>query len=78
MRAAVADGCISAEIGNFLFFRTAHFCRSRTRQTQLVWMSLKIKKLSSFGSIHTKVILDLEIFHFDHIFVHFDPKNVQV
>ena len=25
--AAVADGCVSTEIGNFLFFRTAHLCR---------------------------------------------------
>ena len=31
-----ADGCISTEIGNFLFLHTAHFCRSCTHQTQLV------------------------------------------
>ena len=46
-----ADGCVSAEIGNFLFFRTAHFCRSYTRQTKLVWMSLKI------DLIHWNVLL---------------------
>ena len=36
MCAAVADGCISAEMGNFLFFRTTHFCHSRMYQMQLV------------------------------------------
>ena len=36
MCAAAAYGCISAEIENFLFFCTAHCCRSRMHQTQLV------------------------------------------
>ena len=31
--AAAADGCVSAEIGIFLFLCTSHFCRSHTRQT---------------------------------------------
>ena len=34
--AAAADHYVSEEIENFLFFCTAHFCRSRTRQTQLI------------------------------------------
>ena len=34
--AAAADGCVSAEIGNFVFFRTTHFCRSHMHQMQLV------------------------------------------
>ena len=37
---AVADSCVSAEIGNFLFFNTQHFCRCCMRQTQLMWISL--------------------------------------
>ena len=36
MCAAAADGCVSTEIGNFQFFRTTLFCRSCTRQIQLV------------------------------------------
>ena len=40
--AAVADGCGSVEMGNFLFFRTAHFCHSRMHQMQLVLISLKV------------------------------------
>ena len=36
MHAAAADGCISTEIGIFLFLHTAHFCRNGTHQTQLV------------------------------------------
>ena len=35
-RAAVADGCVSTTIGNFLFFSTAHFCSTRKCQMQLV------------------------------------------
>ena len=42
--AAAVDGCVSAEVGNFLFFYTTRFCRSRTRQTQLMWISLKLRK----------------------------------
>ena len=38
MHVADEDGCVSTEIGNFLFFYIAHFCR--TRQTQLVLISL--------------------------------------
>ena len=45
----VADGCVSAEIGNFLFFCTTHFCRSRTRQMQLVWMSLYLFSIYNFS-----------------------------
>ena len=43
MHAAEADSCISAETGNFPFFRTAHFCCSSTHQTQLVWIRLKAR-----------------------------------
>ena len=34
-RVDAADGCVSAKMGNFLFFWTAYFCRSCTRKTQL-------------------------------------------
>ena len=36
MNAAVADSCVAADIGNFLIFHTALFCRGHTRQTQFV------------------------------------------
>ena len=39
-RAAEADSCISAEIGNFLIFCNATFCLSFMWKMQLVWMSL--------------------------------------
>ena len=40
MHATATDGCVSAEICNFLFFCTAHFCHSRMHQMQLVWITL--------------------------------------
>ena len=36
MHADAADSCVSAEIGIFQFFCTAHFCQSSMCQTQLV------------------------------------------
>ena len=46
-RAAAAEVWVSAEIENFLFFCSAHFCCSRTHQKQLVSMSLKALRLDS-------------------------------
>ena len=41
MHLAAANGCISAYLdGDFLFFRTAYFCRSRMCKMQLVWICL--------------------------------------
>ena len=62
--AAAADGCISAGIENFLFFRNAHFCRIRTCQMQLVWISLNlgmknVSKLLIFDSkLNKKFLFD--------------------
>ena len=36
MCAAAADGCVSAEIVNFIFFHTTHFCLSHAHQMKLV------------------------------------------
>ena len=51
---AAADGCVSAEIENFLFsiFCTAHFCQSCMCQTQRECISLKARPNVSEQFIH--------------------------
>ena len=39
-----ADSCVSKQKGIFLLFCTTHFCRSRTCQMQLMWISLNSDK----------------------------------
>ena len=43
--AAAADNCILAEIGIYLIFWTATFCRCWMQKTQPAWMSLKNYKI---------------------------------
>ena len=63
--AAAANSCISAEIGNYLFIRTAHFYfYSHTCQMQLVWISLKSRlPPSSYTSLLSAKSL-IKVSHF--------------
>ena len=47
MHAGAAEVCIAAQIEKFLILSTAPVCRTRTRKTHIMWMSLK-QELSFF------------------------------